>query len=224
MAGALEGQGQADRVGEVLITGARYATLVSLPIVVTFILRGHSFIGLWMGEEYAEPAGDVLVLLATAFWASAGLQVCLSAMIGLNRHRGIIPAFGAEAVINIALSVVLLQSYGIYGVALGTLIPRLAIALFFGPWYARRVVGIPMARYWIDTLLRPSLSILPFALGSWAIEVQWPAPNLIVYFGQVLLASPLALLGAWFVFLTAEEREFYSTRLRRALNSSPGRS
>jgi O-antigen/teichoic acid export membrane protein len=216
LAGALDGQNNTERVGEVLVTGARYATLASLPIVLTFIVRGHSFIGLWMGKQYAEPAGDVLVLLAFGVWVYAGFQVCCGIMMGLNRHSGLVPAFVLEALCNLGLSVWWVQSYGIYGVALGTLIPRLVICLLFGPWYNRRVVGVGITRFLGETLLRPSVSMLPFALGSWLIERHWPASNLLVYFGQIAMAGPLALLGAWFVFLSAKERRDYSARIQDA--------
>jgi hypothetical protein len=58
--------------------------------------------------------------------------------------------------------------------------------------------------------------MLPFALGSWLIERHWPASNLLVYFGQIAMAGPLALLGAWFVFLSAKERRDYSARIQDA--------
>ncbi len=214
LAGALDGMNDTERSGAVLVLGARYATLVALPIVITFIVRGHSFVGLWMGEEYAEPAGDVLVLLALGLWVFAGFQVSWSVMMGLNRHRGLVPAFLAEAVCNIALSVWWVQTHGIYGVAMGTLLPRAVISLVFGPWYAKRVLGVGIARYLFAALIRPSASMLPFALGSWWIEIHWGAANLLVYFAQVALALPLAGVGAWFVFLTTEERRDYAARLR----------
>ena len=36
---------------------ARLATLVALPIIITLMLRGESFIGLWMGTKYAVLSG-----------------------------------------------------------------------------------------------------------------------------------------------------------------------
>lgn len=220
MASALEGSDGIDRVREVLLTGARYATLISLPMVITFMFRGHTFIGLWMGPEYAQPAGDVLILLSVVLLVSSSFQICTATMIGLNKHPGMVPAFAVEAIANVRLSIGLISRFGIYGVAMGTLIPRLVVALAFGPWYVRRAVGTPIRRFLWLSLLRPGLSMIPFALASWIIDAFWATPNLIIFFAQIVVASPAALLGAWLVFLTREERHEYSTLIRQTLSAS----
>lgn len=209
MAGALEGQDEMERVSGVLVTGGRFATLVALPVALTFILRGHTFIGLWMGPEYAQPAGDVLVLLAIGFAAGCGFHISTATLIGINKHPGLVPVFVVEAVANIGLSIALIDEYGIWGVAVGTLVPRLVVTLVLGPWYVRRAVGTPLLEFWGSTLVRPSLAMIPFALGSVWVERSFVAPNLIVYFAQVGATCALAALGAWFVGLTAAERAEY---------------
>ena len=37
------------------VNGTRATLAISLPIVITLIIRGHCFIGLWMGPRYAGP-------------------------------------------------------------------------------------------------------------------------------------------------------------------------
>lgn len=208
VASALDVGSDRSNIARVLLSGARLATLVSLPIMVTFLLRGHSFIGLWMGEEYAEPAGDVLFLLAFGLWVSAGFHICVATMIGIKEHRGLIPAIVAEAACNAGLSIWLVQDYGIVGVAVGTLVPRVIMSVVVGPWYTRRVVGIPIAHYLDAIIVRPTLSVSLFALATWACERYFPAENLVVYFGQVALLCPLAVVGAWFLSLNTSERAY----------------
>lgn len=216
LAGALEGRGREDAVPEALVAGARVASLVSLPIVVTFILRGSSFVGLWMGPEYAGPTGLVLAILACGRWVAAGFSVASSTLMGVNKHGGLVPAFLIEAAANVALSVALAGPLGITGVALGTAIPRIVVSLGFGPGYVRSAVGLPARRYVMTTLVRPSFAMIPFAVASGAIELGWPAANLFVYFGQILLALPLAALGAWFVAFDGQERRDLARKLGRA--------
>jgi O-antigen/teichoic acid export membrane protein len=196
----------------VCLQGARFATLAVLPIVLTLELRGASFVGIWMGPAYAGPAGAVLTVLALPVWASAGFDVVTAAMIGINQHRGLIPVFVCEAFMNVLLSIALVPYLGIVGVAWGTALPRLIVSLFVGPLYVRRHARVPLRAYWTQTLLRPAVGMIPFALVTWVTEMWWPASNIWGFFGQVLTALPVAALGAWFVVLTPRERHTLAPR------------
>lgn len=206
MVSALEGQRRDAAVAEVSLQGARFASLAVLPIVVTLALRGASFIGIWMGPAYTGPAGAVLTVLALPVWAFAGFHVVTGTMIGINRHRGLIPVFAGEAFMNVVLSIALIRDLGIVGVAWGMALPRLIVSLFVGPLYLRHHARVPLRVYWTQVLLRPAVGTIPYALVTWATEMWWPASNIWSFFGQVLLALSVAALGAWLVVLTSRER------------------
>jgi O-antigen/teichoic acid export membrane protein len=203
---ALEAEGEDHELKNMLLVGARIATLIALPIILTFMIRGHSFIGLWMGGEYAKPSGDVLWILSLALWFAVGRQIVVSTMIGISKHKGIVPAVIAEAICNISLSLIWIQSYGIIGVAWGTTVPRLIVSVLFCPWYVQKVMGIPFLHFWATVWIKPAVAMLPFALGSWFIERYWPADNLFLYFAQVAIVLPLAVLGSWVFSLTTTEK------------------
>ncbi len=214
---ALEAAGRQPELVNALLGSARIATLIVLPIVITFLLRGGTFIGLWMGPEYAELSGQVLRILSLALWSVAGYQVITATMMGLDRHRGLVPGFLAEAICNLGLSILLIRTMGIVGSAWGTTLPRLVASLLFAPWYTRRVLGVPMRQVWSTVWIRPTLAMIPFALGSYAVEQLWAAPNTLVYFAQVAATLPLAVLGTWWICFSVTERDAYS----RALRSRP---
>ena len=211
--GSLEGSGEIARVGDVFLAGARFATLAVLPVLATFWTRGSTFISLWMGEDFAARAGGVLLILSFGGWASASFHVLTSAMIGIERHRGMVPAFIAEGVANLLLCVILVQKLGLPGIALGILLPRLAISLGFGPFYARSVLGTRISAYWWQTLIRPALAVLPFAAASRAVDVWWSPATLWLYFTQIGVVLPLAALGAWGAGLEHDERQAILSRV-----------
>jgi O-antigen/teichoic acid export membrane protein len=155
----------------------------------------------------------VLTVLALPVWALAGFRVVTATMIGINQHRGLIPVFACEALMNVVLSIALVRHLGIVGVAWGMALPRIIVSLFVGPLYIRRRVRVPLRAYWTQTLLRPVVGMIPFALVTWATEMWWPASNIWGFFGQVLTALPVAALGAWFVVLTSRERHTLSGSL-----------
>ena len=203
---SMEGGGRVDSVKRVLIDGTRYANLVVLPIVATFIVRGDSFISLWMGAEYGKLSGQILTILSVTLWAMIGHQVCTTTMIGLGKQKGIVPIFAFEAVASIALSIFLIQEIGVLGAAWGILVPRLVASFVMDVAYAKKVLQISVAEYYADSIGRPIVAILPFAGVSYAIETAWPAGSLGVFFLQVTIAVPIAGLGSWVFGLKRDER------------------
>src|SRR6266850_2031840 len=141
MASALQARRDDHQLQEVLLLGSRCATMAALPVALTFIIRGKTFIGLWMGPHFAEVSGNVLWVLALTmlFWpantSAAGV------MLGTSKHKPLVPLLLTEGVCNLALSIVLIKTMGVIGVAWGTAVPSLAVSLVFWPWYVRRSQG-----------------------------------------------------------------------------------
>lgn len=193
----------------------RLTTIVVLPIVVTFLVRGGTFIGLWMGTSYGGPSGAVLRILSVGLCVAASYQVLASNIMALNLHRGLVPPFVLEAVANLGLSIGLGYVMGVNGVAWGTTIPRAAVALAFAPWFARRELGIGVREYAVHAWVRPLGCMAPFAAATILVDRVWPAGGLVLFFAQVLLVLPVAVLGAWLFGLQRDER----SRLRAAVRA-----
>ncbi len=193
-------------VADVILRMGRIATLVTLPIVLTFVLRGGTFIGLWMGPSYREVAGRLLWILAIAIGPMAARQVAMGAAFGVSRHRIFVPFQIVEAALNLALSIYWVRTLGLVGVALGTVVPNLVTSFLVLPWIMRQTFGIRARPLIWEWWARPAISLVPFAIATYVIEHAWAAPNLVVYFGQVALALAIAAPGIWFVGLSSAER------------------
>jgi O-antigen/teichoic acid export membrane protein len=209
MASALEAQGDDRGLERVLLNGTSYATAVVLPLATTFMLRGNPFIRLWMGPEYADLSGRVLWILSLALVLSASNQVALATMLGISKHEPLVPVLLGQALWTFALGAVLVRPLGLPAVAWATAVPYLAVGLFFWPRYVRRCLGVPVRKYVLSTWVRPGLSVVPFALGTYAIDRLWSASSLVVFFLQTGALLPLALLGFWCVCLNRQERQMY---------------
>jgi O-antigen/teichoic acid export membrane protein len=194
-------------VATLLRDSVRLASLIFLPIVITFLARGRTFIGLWMGPSYAAPAGHVLEILALGLCVFASYQVLSTSIMALDLHRGLVPAYLCEAAANLGLSIVLGSFMGVPGVAWGTTLPRIAVAVVFAPWFCRRKVGLRMREYAIHAWVRPVGSMVPFGLASWILDRSWMPSNLPLFFLQVALLLPLAAAGAWIGGLERSERD-----------------
>jgi O-antigen/teichoic acid export membrane protein len=201
-------QAQGDQAGglSAIVASARLSSLVMMPIAITFMLRGASFVGLWMGPSYADMTGRILLILSISLLIGGGYSVITVAMIGLNTHRALIPIFIGEAVANFALSVLCVHLYGVVGSAIGTTVPRVITSVLVLPQYAHRVVGLPLRSFYTTVVLRPIIAMIPFAVTTYAIEQLLPAHHLITFFGQVALALPVAGLGAWILCVPHQDK------------------
>jgi O-antigen/teichoic acid export membrane protein len=204
-ASALGAQGN-QTVIPVLASAARIATLLMLPVAVTFLLRGDQFIGLWMGAQYAEPAGLILRIFSCSLVFMATGQVLYSSLIGLNLHKGLVRFNLLEAVANIALSVILVRSIGLPGIAWGTTLPSLVMSFVVLPWYAQRTIDLPWATYYWNAWVRPFLGGVPFIAGTMLVARFWPGTTLLSYFAGVVATLPLATAGYWLIALDPPER------------------
>jgi O-antigen/teichoic acid export membrane protein len=198
-ASALDGIGAERELERVLLDAGALATLVALPITITFMLRGGTFIGLWMGPSYASSSGAILFVLSVALSLAAARQIVASTMIGVNRHRDLVPFYAAEGLINVGVSLYWVRTIGLLGVALGTAVPNVVTTLLVTPWITHRVLGTSTWRFAQAVWVRPLLAMVPFAAATWAVEQGWPGRSLVTFFAGVLVTLPVAALGAWFV-------------------------
>jgi O-antigen/teichoic acid export membrane protein len=192
----------------------------------TAILWAGEFFRLWLGATYAEPAdypsvANLFYLLALASIIAVGQRVGYQILLATRNVKLLAMMSGAEALSNLLLSVILLSTHGLIGVALGTLIPT---ALFQGvlqPLFVCRTIGISLDRYCREVLLRPMivllvLSVLFASSPLWGHAHDWP---------MLLLAGAVSLGVASFVVLllgfTQSERQWFFCRpgvLLRSIN------
>jgi O-antigen/teichoic acid export membrane protein len=213
LASSLQAKNDMDGLQKLILRSSQLGAMIAVPIAITFILRGGHFIGLWMGPQYADLSGKVLAVLAgTLLFASANTPTG-GVMLGLGKHKPIVPVLLIEGTLNLTLSILLLKRMGVLGVAVGTLIPSLATSLLFWPWYVRRMVKIAPLTYITNAWLRPAIALVPFGLASYVTDRFWHASNLLLFFSQVALCLPFALGGYWVFCLDTQQREEIAHKL-----------
>lgn len=180
--------------------GTRAVLATSLPVMITLILRGSTFIGLWMGPEYARTSGMVLLILCVARIFNFANRTAAAVAFGIEKHK--IPAIWAisEGVTNLVLSIILAHWFGIYGVAIGTLIPSLVVQLILWPGYVAELVGISrfevVVRIWAPVFI----ASVPFAAATYFVNAWYPVHSLLFFALQVLALLPIFFISLGLVF------------------------
>src|SRR5216684_1494916 len=209
LASTFEAEGNHENLRRLLIHGTRAALLVSLPIEAALFFRGHTFIRLWMGPQYAQPSGTVMQILLLSVLFSSANVTSGGIVYGMEKHKRIAQWAMAEGAANLILSIILVRRIGIYGVAWGSAIPSIIIELLFWPGYISRLVQIPVRTYLWQTWIRSAFVVVPFATACAVVERYWPAHNLVVFFLQIGVLLPLLPVTLFLVF-----REEAVTKIR----------
>lgn len=183
------------------ILGTRYSIVLSLPVLVTLFAVGDVFIGNWMGDEYAVKCGRVLRILVVGYAFHMSKFVAEAILKGINRHRVLAVVLLTQALIGIALSILLAEDWGIDGVAFGAVVPMVVGNAFVVPIYTCRVLGMSFRRFLQQALMAPAALVVIFVVLHRLL-----APKVTTYLDIILYAGGalafFAILG-W--FLVVEE-------------------
>jgi O-antigen/teichoic acid export membrane protein len=180
--------------------GTRATMFISLPILVTLIIRGSSFIGLWMGPQYAQKSGTVLIILVSALFFSYANRTASSIAFGIEKHKTMAIWAIGEGIANLVLSIVLVHWYGIYGVAIGTLIPSLIVQVGLWPRHISKLVDLSTFEVLWTVWMPMFLSAVPFAIATYTVGVLFPARNLTIFFLQIIATLPIFFITILLIF------------------------
>jgi O-antigen/teichoic acid export membrane protein len=200
LASSFEAQDQKDHLRRLLIQGTRAALFITLPVECALFFRAHTFVGLWMGPQYATTAARILhILLPAQFFALAN-TTSTGIAYGVGKHRPIAFWAMSEGAANLTLSIWWVHTMGIEGVAWGTAIPSLIIHLLLWPPYVRKLVDIPAGEYLWQSWLRPILASIPYGVCCYFTDRFWTAPSLLKFFLQIAAILPIFAIGVWLCF------------------------
>ena len=206
-ASTYEASGDTDSLRSLYYNGTRATMAISLPILVTLLIRGKSFIGLWMGPQYAETSGTVLMILATALLISVSNNTAGAIAYGIEKHKTLAKWAVGEAITNLTLSIILAHWFGLYGVAIGTLVPSLFVHGILWPRYVSHMVDVSCFEVYWKVWGPMFLTVIPFAVASYAVNVIFPAHNKTIFFLQTFALLPIFLMSVGLVFRGAVQRQ-----------------
>ena len=190
---ALEAQGDGAAIRAVFLNSTRYVLWLILPVQLGLLFLGRSFLGLWLGPEYAVKSYPTLVILAVPLSLALSQSVPVRILYGTGRLRHYAYGTIAEAVANLLLSVLLVRQFGIEGVALGTAIPNVIFNVVVGVCVCRWL-GVGLGEYLRRSFLAPgAAALVPAAV--WLAAVRWAEPDTWLSF----LATGAAGVAVYFV-------------------------
>lgn len=208
------GAGDDATIDRVLLDGTRFGMSIALPFLVLLSFYTDDFILLWMGDEFAG-AIPVLRILLIAILSTA-VQLNAANVLAMNGdHRFIALAMAGSALLNLVLSIILIQFFGLIGVAVATAISAFSIELLVIVPKACRARGISVLHFFHRALWPTLPALLPALATAWGLAWLQPTDGFIWIILEGGAAATVYFVAFFFTGMRPDERTFLSTRLRR---------
>ncbi len=212
----LDATSKLDEINELHAKLTNYLYYLSSIICVGIIFFGSNFIFLWMGPDFQKTV-NVLHLLIIPAAIYLPQVTSNSILLGISRHRPLLYIVLSEAAGKITLSLILIRFWGIYGVALGTIIPQVIIYLFIYPYVYHKITKASLSRFYLDSLRMIIIGVLftcPIGLliKYYLLLDGWP--GLII---AVIAVGAGGGIGFWWKILEPYDKDRIVSRLRKLI-------
>jgi O-antigen/teichoic acid export membrane protein len=200
-----------DRLQRLFLVGTRLSLATVVPIAAVLMLMAGPLIRAWVGPGFD---GSVIVvqLLASIVIVRVGNATASTLLKGAGRHRLVAAVNVVTAIVNVSLSIALVKPLGLAGVAIGTLVPVSAAAIFILFPASCRRVGLSIRRAVMDAVW-PAV----WPAGMMAAYVLISRPMIPQSLPAVLVSMGVAVSIYAAIFLAfgidAAERRFYLSKV-----------
>jgi O-antigen/teichoic acid export membrane protein len=122
-------------------------TIATVFTASAMIIFGGDFITLWMGDEFSETY-DILIVFSFVLLFNFLHRTSVPLFYSLAKHKKMAYWSLSEGLLNLVFSVILVNFYGLIGVAFGTLIASAFFKMILYPSYACKLIEIKTLVYW----------------------------------------------------------------------------
>lgn len=203
-----EGAGDYHSIREKYLLVTKISSYLSILVGGTLIIFGQALIIRWVGARFAQSYIILLILIFPCVF-NVMQSSCAELLYGISKHKFLAMANIIEGLANLTLSVILVQKYGVYGVALGTAIPMLIMKTVVQPVYVCRVIGITFKEYYFG-LMTPIVIISAGILaGFWLMVKPGIVPNYLNIISLIILEIIIFTAIVYMVGFNKEEKKYF---------------
>jgi O-antigen/teichoic acid export membrane protein len=212
----LDAQHDVEGLRHLLIVGTKATLLLALPIGMGLIFLGEQFISLWVGQEYTLSA-MILIILTLAQFSSMSQYISNLILFGMAKHKILAYLALGEALLNIVLSVIFIQRFGLVGVAWANVIPHLIVNTLIVPIYMLRQINLGIAEYVGKSILPPVICALPLAAGCLVFRATIRQRTWMVLSGEAIALAGVFYVFAYFTCLESQQKRYLRDKLSSLL-------
>jgi O-antigen/teichoic acid export membrane protein len=196
-----------DQIGGIVIKATRYCVLLLCLIGLPLLIGPYTLLKVWVGHDYATRSALFLQVLVLGNVIRQVANPYAIVLLATGQQHLATAAAVAEALVNLSLSIYLVQRFGAVGVAIGTLVGAfvsVGLHLTVSMKLTRSMISMSRRRFVLTGLLRPLLCVIPPTL----LIALWKESGMLPIGIPMVLTSFLATAAmGWLVGLTKVERD-----------------
>jgi len=194
-----------DKLLRLYTKATKVISLILVFVVATVMVQSRNFLGLWLGDNFAEHSSTLLMLHITCCSMMALMAISWQMTEGLGFPQFNALLSGICTTIGITLMLVLTSSLGNVGVAIARLagFTTILFSVFvIEKWFFKRV----QLRFWfglaVNLIIAALCAVVMEYLIVMTLPVNWP-----VFILSVALGGGVYCLVLWFLnFVTGDEK------------------
>jgi len=196
-----------DELGNILFTTNRVVGFISTMILIPSILFIDELLFFWLKIDNEMVINTAMVLLLSmyilVFLRSSSVQVLLMC----NKHKQLTYVAIIESILNLALSIYLVKNYSILGVAIGTLIPNLFLAIVYNIPVACKFSNVSIFNYSKDVIFKTLFTgvFIFFVMDYLLINIKIDSILELFYYGFISMI--FFIIVYFFVALSKIEKK-----------------
>ncbi len=195
------------KIVQIYFSASKYVIGVVMPIAAGVSVIGGPFIGLWIGDEFRQNV-DLIIMFLIVFTCLPFFNPFYNRYLtAINKHGILARLSPVSAILNVVLSIVLINEMGILGAAIGSALP----SFIFVPVYLKYTcshLGIPVSSYIRNSILPVVLPVIIMMASLILIRIETGIND----YGDLLFAIAIGIVVYCTTFLlfslSKQERNF----------------
>jgi O-antigen/teichoic acid export membrane protein len=211
----LEGAGAGERQRSLLVSGLRAGTALMLLLALPLLLIPDLLIDAWIHEPGFGGSYAVMSILAGVLLIHQPIYILTQFLMARGRQRAVAWVSIATTAANLVLSFILCWIWGIWGVAVSTLVTDALALLWILPRYAAPAAGVSSRKLTVAILrpLAPALGVAAVVLVG--LARLWEPRSMLALAPLGALWAVAAAIAVWQFGLAPAERARLGRELGR---------
>ena len=212
-----EARGDEDAIRWTYFFTYKIACYIGVFLVGLLAMLGGDFVSRWVGDKYSNIVPILYILLVGCFFAVIQIPT-VNFLYGTSRHRFFAITNCVEGITNVALSIILIRSYGLVGVALGMAIATVVAKLIILPFVVCRALNISLLRYYLCYTLPNVAKPIFFMIAIYVAAHYFFAADYVRLSVIAFVVFVLYVPYIFFVGFNKQERSLLLSAIRQSVS------